>query len=139
MGSYALVSRLHERLHAEGFREVRPAFAFVLLASRDQPLTGHEIARLMGMTKQAASKLVDAMEEANYLVRRPHPEDARAKLLHISAKGKRLLEAAERIYVDLEAEWARVIGPARLASMRRDLIEVLKATHDGELPPARPI
>ncbi|HEX5657135.1 MAG TPA: MarR family transcriptional regulator [Polyangiales bacterium] len=138
MSSYVLVSRLHERLEAEGFRELRPAFAFVLLASRDGPLTGNDIARFMDMTKQAASKLVDAMEQANYLVRKPHPEDARAKLLHISAKGKRVLEAAERIYVELEAEWARVIGAARVSALRRDLIEVLEATHGGKLPPIRP-
>ena len=138
MGSHALVSQLHERLAERGFTEVRPAFAFVLLASREQPLTGNDVARLMAMTKQAASKLVDAMEEAGYLVRKPHPEDARAKLLHISAKGKRLLEAAEQIYAELESAWAKVLGVQRLHAMRRDLTEVLVATNGGQLPPVRP-
>jgi DNA-binding MarR family transcriptional regulator len=138
MGSYSLVSQLHERLAERGFDEVRPAFAFVLLASREQPLTGNDVARLMAMTKQAASKLVDAMEEAHYLVRKPHPEDARAKLLHIGTKGKRLLEAAEQIYAELESEWAKVIGVHRLHAMRRDLTEVLQATNGGQLPPVRP-
>jgi DNA-binding MarR family transcriptional regulator len=138
MASVSLVDQLHERLAEEGFAEIRPAFAFVLLASREAPLTGNDVARLMGMTKQAASKLVDAMEEASYLVRKAHPEDARAKLLHISAKGRRLLEVAERIYAELEGEWSRVIGAQRVNAMRRDLIEVLEATHGGALPPIRP-
>ncbi|MET0287042.1 MAG: MarR family transcriptional regulator [Polyangiales bacterium] len=139
MASYSLISQLHERLAERGFRELRPAFAFVLLASRERPLTGNDVARLMAMTKQAASKLVDAMEAEGYLVRKPHPDDARAKSLHISAKGKRLLEAAEQIYAELEGEWARVIGAGRVGAMRRDLMEVLKASHDGELPPVRPV
>jgi DNA-binding MarR family transcriptional regulator len=139
MGVHSLVTSLHERLAAHGFTDVRPSFAFVLLASRERELTGNDIAELMGMTKQAASKLVDAMEAEQYLVRRPHPQDARAKLLHIAPKGKRLLEAAERIYAELESEWAGIIGERRVEAMRKDMKAVLLATHDGKLPPVRPI
>jgi DNA-binding MarR family transcriptional regulator len=138
MGAHSLVTRLHERLAEEGFRELRPAFAFVLLASRERALTGNDVAQLMGMTKQAASKLVDAMEAEHYLTRKPDPDDARAKRLHIAPKGKRLLAAAERIYGELESEWGRQIGMLRVDAMRRDLVLLLKATHDGELPPVRP-
>jgi DNA-binding MarR family transcriptional regulator len=137
MGMRSLVDGLHERLERLGF-EVRPAFAFVLLASRDRPLTGNDVANLLGMTKQAASKLVDAMEAAHYVTRKPHPDDARAKLLHIAPKGRRLLEAAEGIYAELEVDWAKVIGKSRVEALRADLTEVLRATHGGALPPIRP-
>lgn len=137
MGLRSLVDRLHERLEQRGV-EVKPVYAFVLLASRERPLTGNDIADLLGMTKQAASKLVDAMEAAQYLARKPHPEDARAKLLHITPKGRRVLEAAEDIYRELESEWARTIGKQRLEAMRSDLVAVLHAAHGGKLPPIRP-
>ena len=42
------------------------------------------------------------------------------------------------IYAELEAGWAAVLGPAAVEGMRRDLEAVLRATHDGELPPVRP-
>jgi DNA-binding MarR family transcriptional regulator len=137
MGLRSLVDELHVRLAARGLH-VKPVFAFVLLASREKPLTGNEIAQLLGMTKQAASKLVDAMEVEHLLTRRPHPEDARVKLLHIAPKGRRLLESAEEIYRELEAEWAKVIGRERVEALRADLNRVLRATHGGELPPIRP-
>jgi DNA-binding MarR family transcriptional regulator len=137
MGLRSLVDALHERLERRGI-EVKPVFAFVLLASRERPLTGNDVAGLLGISKQAASKLADTMEAEHYLTRKPHPEDARAKLLHIAPKGRRVLEAAESVYAELESEWAKIIGKARLEALRADLSEVLRAAHGGELPPIRP-
>jgi DNA-binding MarR family transcriptional regulator len=137
MGLRSLVDALHERLERRGI-EVKPVFAFVLLASRERPLTGNDVAGLLGISKQAASKLADTMEAEHYLTRKPHPEDARAKLLHIAPKGRRVLEAAESVYGELESEWAKIIGKARLEALRADLSEVLRAAHGGELPPIRP-
>ena len=139
MSVHSLVTRLHEGLAQQGFSAARPSFAFILLASRERELTGNDVAELMGMTKQAASKLVDAMEAAHYVVRMPHPGDARAKLLHIAPKGRRLLEAAERLYVELESGWADIIGARRVEAIRKDIKAVLLATHDGKLPPVRPM
>jgi DNA-binding MarR family transcriptional regulator len=137
MGLRSLLDDLHAGLRARGF-SVRPAFAFVLLASRERALTGADVASLMGITKQAASKLVDAMEAKHYLTRVPHPEDARSKLLRIAPKGRRLLGAAEEIYLELETQWAHVIGKSRLDMLRADLTKALRASHGGELPPIRP-
>lgn len=137
MGLRSLVDALHERLDERGI-EVKPVFAFVLLASRERPLTGNDVAGLLGISKQAASKLADSMEAEHYLTRKPHPEDARAKLLHIAPKGRRVLEAAESVYAELESEWAKIIGKARLEALRADLSCVLRAAHGGELPPIRP-
>ena len=120
MALRSLLDDLHAQFAQRGF-EVRPAFAFVLLELRKHTMTGNDIAQLLGITKQAASKLVDTMEAERYLVRKPDPDDARAKLLHIAPKGKRLLEAAEEIYAELEADWAKVIGKTRLEELRSDL------------------
>ncbi|MCA9576373.1 MAG: MarR family winged helix-turn-helix transcriptional regulator [Polyangiales bacterium] len=138
MGMNTLVTGLHARLAERGFPDVRPAFAFVLLAARDRSLTGNDVAELMGMTKQAASKLIDAMEAEHFVSRKPHPADARAKVLQIAPRGRRLLATAESIYAELEDEWAEVLGRARVDAMRSDLTEVLLATNDGALPAIRP-
>ena len=138
MGLRSLIDALHERLAQRGFDDVKPVFAFVLLASREHALTVNDVAQLLGITKQAASKLAEAMERDDYLTRKPHPEDARAKLLHLAPRGRRVLQAAEDIYRELEAEWAKVIGRRRLEALRSDLSEVLRAAHGGSLPPIRP-
>lgn len=134
----SLLERVHERLAEQGYHDVGSGFGYVLLAARERPLTGNDVATLMGVSKQAASKLIDAMETARYLERRDHPEDARAKLLRITPQGKRLLGAVERIYAELEAEWAGVIGAAELQRLRTSLTSALCAMHGGELPPVRP-
>ncbi len=55
-----LVVGLHERLAARGWRDVRPQYGYVLLACRDRPTTSGELAGMLGVSKQAASKLADA-------------------------------------------------------------------------------
>lgn len=134
----ALLERVHERLAERGYPDVGSGFGYVLLAARERPLTGNDVATLMGVTKQAASKLIDAMEAARYLERRDHPEDARAKLLRITPQGKRLLATVEAIYTELEAEWAEVIGDSELRRLRDNLTLALRTMHGGELPPVRP-
>jgi MarR family len=71
-------ARFH-KAQDRGWTDVRPAFGFVLLAARDQPTSVTELAELMGMTKQAASKLVDAMVSAGYIQRGTDPQDGRQR------------------------------------------------------------
>ena len=133
-----LIDRLHERLAAEGYTDVRPTFGYVLLAVRDGPTTGADIALLLGVTKQAASKLVDAMEQGGYVRRQTHGDDARTKEIAITARGRRFLVTVESIYRDLEAEWAEVTSKKRVEALRDDLRTIVEAAHDGQLPAVRP-
>lgn len=139
MALNTLLEPLHERLARAGFDDARPAYAFVLLALKPAPLTSQEIAALLGITKQAASKLVAAMEDAGYILRRNDPNDARAKRLDVAPRGRRCLQAAEHIYAELEADWARILGKGRVAALRGDLLKVLKSTHTNALPPLKPV
>ncbi len=133
-----LIDRLHERLAAEGYTDVRPTFGYVLLALRDEPTTGAEIALLLGVTKQAASKLVDAMEQGGYVRRQTHGDDARAKEIAITARGRRFLVTVESIYRDLEGEWAEVTSKKRVEALRDDLRTIVEVAHGGQLPAVRP-
>jgi len=134
----ALIDGLHERLRALGWADVRPAFGFVLLAARDQPTSVTEVAALMGITKQAASKLVSATVSGGYLQRGAEPEDRRQRPLVLTRRGEELLAAVEQVYGELEDSWAQAIGAARVQAMRGDLVSVLSDPGDGRLPPIRP-
>jgi DNA-binding MarR family transcriptional regulator len=134
-----LVDQLHERLAEQGWHDVRPAYGFVLLAARERGTTGSEIAALLGMTKQAASKLVDAMAAAGLVERRAAEVDGRTKRVVLTAEGERFLAAVERIYADLEGAWADALGgPAALERLRSDLLTVLQAAHGATHPAIRP-
>jgi DNA-binding MarR family transcriptional regulator len=133
-----LIENLHDRLRERGWKKVRPAFGFVLLAARDAPITVTEIAALMGTTKQAASKLAAAMSDAGYLVTGTDSDDGRQRPLRLSPRGAELLADVEDIYRELEAEWANVIGASALKRLRRSLHTAVLASHGGELPAVRP-
>jgi DNA-binding MarR family transcriptional regulator len=138
MAFRALVDDLHAQLGDRGWRDIRPPYGFVLLAVRDRPTTATDVGRLLGLTKQAASKVLDAMEAADLVRRRPHAADGRAKLVEITPEGRRLLRDVETVYAELEAGWAAVVGTERVEALRRDVTAVLRAQNDGELPPIRP-
>ena len=133
-----LIDALHERLAERGWRDVRPAFGFVLLAARDQPITITEVATLMGTTKQAASKLAGSIIDAGYLERGASSGDGRERPLRLSSRGARLLADVEQTYEELEVQWADVIGASALSRLRRDLTRAVAASHGGHLPAVRP-
>jgi DNA-binding MarR family transcriptional regulator len=134
-----LVDSLHEELAERGWQDVRPQYGYVLLACRERPTTSGEIAALFGVSKQAAGKLIDAMVQSGLLLRRSSAEDARAKPLVLSPRGRRLLVTVEEVYTALEEEWAEIIGRRRLEALRSDLLRVLPAGPDGSLPSVRPV
>lgn len=131
-----LVDDMHERLAQRGFRDVGSNFGYVLLELRSRALGVNDVARLLGVTKQAASKVLTAMLESGYL-RPAATDDQRARPVELSPRGRQLLAAVEEIYGELEAEWAEVIGAKRVESIRADLTAVLLARH-GTLPSVRP-
>ena len=138
IGYQQLIDGLHDRLQDRGWTDVRPAFGFVLLAARDRPTSVTELAELMGMTKQAASKLVDAMVSSGYIQRGTDRQDGRQRPVTLTGRGEELLSAVEQIYAELEEGWAKLIGPSHLDRMRRDLMHILSDPGNGQLPPVRP-
>lgn len=134
----SLVVDLHDELRERGWTDVRPAYGFVLLALHSGPMTSGALSDLLGMTKQATSKLVESMAGGGYLSQTVGP-DARTKPLVLTDRGRELLGAVEQVYVELEARWAAVIGDQDLERLRDDLTRAL--TDDGrhELPAVRPV
>ena len=139
MAARTLVDDLHHRLRDRGWQDVRASFGFVLLAARAAPITAVDLAELMGVTKQAASKLAASMVEAGYLLQGVDERDSRQRPFRLSALGVRLLADVEAIYREVEEGWAEVIGERSLQRLRRDLTAAVKAAHGGELPPVRPL
>ena len=133
-----LIDDLHARLTERGWHDHRPAFGFALVAARDGPTDATALAGLLGVTKQAASKLVDSLVAAGLVERSVGAADARRRPVAITDRGRRLLAAAEEIYAELEAEWAGVVGRDDVEGVRATLATVLRARHGGALPPVRP-
>ena len=129
----ALVDGVHARVVAAGFDDLRPThgFAFVRISAGDA--TVGDVAEHLGVTKQAASQLVEELVHKGYVTRRPHPDDARARLLELTRRGWDCTRAADRASAEVVGQWAAVLGAERIAALRADLARIVPA---GPLRPA---
>ncbi|MGW2833704.1 MarR family winged helix-turn-helix transcriptional regulator [Streptomyces sp. NPDC001286] len=116
-----LTQRINEGVVARGFEGMRPAhgFAFTRLAPDGATVT--ELAAHLGVTKQAASQLVDEVVRKGYAERRPHPADARARLVVLTERGWACTRAAEAAAAEVVREWADVLGEGEVRALRDQL------------------
>lgn len=131
----ALVDELRARKgSAAPALSVVHGLAATYLVERDDVTTA-DLARHLRMTKQSASEIVSALEDAGIVRRVPHPTDGRARAVRLTAAGRRRLEASAASRRQLEAEWAALVGDDRLAEVRRALEAYLAAGEraDGQL------
>ncbi|MDG9713744.1 MarR family winged helix-turn-helix transcriptional regulator [Streptomyces sp. DH10] len=119
-----LTHRIHEGVVARGFEGLRPAhgFAFARLAPDGATVT--DLAAHLGVTKQAASQLVDEMVRKGYAERRPHPDDARARLVVLTGRGWECTRAAEEAAAEAVREWGDVLGEGEVRALGEQLLRI---------------
>ncbi|MFI8086734.1 MarR family winged helix-turn-helix transcriptional regulator [Streptomyces sp. NPDC086080] len=128
-----LTRRVHDGVVARGFEGVRPAhgFAFTRLAPDGATVT--DLAAHLGVTKQAASQLVDELVRKGYAERRPHPGDARARLVVLTESGWACTRAAEEAAAEVVRAWSGALGEADVRALREALLRIAP---DGPIRPA---
>jgi len=77
------------------------------------------------MTKQSASKALDQLERRGFIQRTSIPQDGRVRNVELTPRGRELLAVLEEIDLELEREWAAVIGAEAVESMRAALSRML--------------
>ena len=120
----AVVDGVDAGVRARGFEDLRPAhgFAFTLLSGGGATVV--ELAQHLNVTKQAASQMVDDLVAKGYVERRPHPADARARLVVLTDRGWACTRAAEEAAAETLGPWAEAMGERRLNELRADLARI---------------
>ena len=77
--------------------------------------------RQLGVTKQAASQLIDTLVIRGYLERRVDPDDRRRMLIELTDRGRAAAAAVRAGVVAVDTELAELISPAELAGLRAGL------------------
>ena len=108
-----------------------------LLANLDTAgATITELARRVGITRQAASQQVAGLERLGYVRRETSPSDGRAVIVIQTDRGRALLGDALDIVDALEQSFERALGTRRIAGLKAGLQEFLAhADRDGALGP----
>ncbi len=132
----SMIDDVHARLAAAGFSDVRPAHGFVFQRLAPDGATGNELAEHLGVTKQAASEMIDDLEERGYVERQPHPRDGRAKIVVLTRRGWDCIRTAEGFFADAERRWTEIVGAEKMADLRADLGRIVAGT-GADTPPLR--
>ena len=123
----SLVEEIHKGVVARGYTDLRPTHGFVFSRIAPDGATVTELAEHLGFTRQAASQIVDELEQKGYVERRPHPDDARARLVVLTARGWRCTEAAEAAAAEAVLPWEEILGERRLLKLRDELVRLAPA------------
>jgi DNA-binding MarR family transcriptional regulator len=121
-----IADRLGEAVERAGVEDMRSPFGYVIrvLVDRDRTLT--ELADLLGVSKQAAIKVVDEMEARGFLARHSDPDDRRVKLLRLTDKGRTVRRAALAASHAIERELRRELGDPDVDALRTALESLLE-------------
>ncbi len=84
-----------------------------------------DLARRARMSKQGMMLIVDDLENRGYVRRVPDPEDARSKVVRLTARGRRYVAEARRAMAALESRVRRELGERRYEALRSSLDQLI--------------
>jgi DNA-binding MarR family transcriptional regulator len=95
-----------------------------------------DLAGQLQITRQSINDLLGHLESCGYITRRADAADGRARVVRLTAKGRRLEEAVTRQAQAAELHISEFLGPPRFAQFREALEEL--ASHLTENDRATP-
>ena len=121
----SLASELDADLAERGYPDLRPGHAALFLSvDRRSGSRLTDLAEHTRLTKQAMMSMVDDLEGRGYVRRVPDPGDARAKLVRLTAAGRRAAAECRRAVQGLEQRTRRQLGDRSYDTLR-EALEVL--------------
>jgi DNA-binding MarR family transcriptional regulator len=120
----AIQRRIITGLNAAGFEELRLPHMAVLQFPGPDGVRPGVLADRAGMSKQAMNQLLRSLEEVGYVARSDHPEEGRARIVHLTKRGRAAYTTAIEILRDIEREWSAELGPKQFAQLKELLLRV---------------
>jgi|HubBroStandDraft_1064217.scaffolds.fasta_scaffold19475_3 DNA-binding MarR family transcriptional regulator len=95
-------------------------------------LTPGEIARRLGVATPTIVNTATRMEEADLVVRRPDPADARLVRLHLTARGRAVREPVREARAELERQATATLTAAEREHLRTVLTKIIDQLRSAE-------
>ncbi|HVM35878.1 MAG TPA: MarR family transcriptional regulator [Actinomycetota bacterium] len=119
---------ISDRLRSRGF-DVTRAHSAVLanidIATGTRPTV---LAERAAVTKQAIGQVIDDLEARSLVTRVADPTDRRARLIRLTAKGRRLVAAAQEVIQEIEASVLEEVSAGSMDATRRTLSALIQVT-----------
>lgn len=112
------------KLAGLGHPEIRPSHSAVFRHLDDGGTRISVLAAASGMTKQSMGYLVEGLRKEGYILLQPDAEDARAKLVCLTAKGKVVIEELRKLSFELEQCLAAEFGQEWVDGLRGKLTQL---------------
>jgi len=110
-----------------GLDGIRPAQAVALVPLAAGGLHASDLADRLKVSRQAVAQAVEALERHDYVVRSPHPTDARARIIELTPRGREALRVMRSNALAREKRWRQALGEKRFEELRETLAELLEA------------
>ncbi len=127
----SFVRALHRELESHDLGPLRASDGYVFRALAEGPRRIVDLAHGLDVSKQAASQTVADLEARRLVRRRPDPDDGRAALVELTARGRKVLATARRFHASYEDGLIERLGVRRSTALRQALESIV----DAELSP----
>lgn len=131
--STQLTEGIQRGVAQRGFTDVSPTHGFVFVRVSFGGASVADVAEHLGVTKQAASQLVEQLVQRGYLTRQVDPADGRSRILALTERGWACTRAAEQAAAETVGGWRQVLGADAMAGLQEALQVVVVP---GRLRPA---
>src|SRR5436305_14936990 len=129
------VAELERRVAETSYSDIRITHGCVFGNIEPDGSRLTDLAERAHMTKQSVGEVATELEQRGYLERVPDPNDGRAKIIRLTARGQEAQAVGRRVIDEIEQEWAERFGVERIAALR-DALEAVTAEQLGAVPVA---
>jgi DNA-binding MarR family transcriptional regulator len=120
----ALDAQVDAALEARGAKDLSPRHATAILLIDKKGVRLTDMAERAGITKQAMMQVVNDLERMGLVKRSRDPNDARAKIVALTAKGQTERTEAGRAVTSAEQRIRRKLGVATYDALRQTLASI---------------
>jgi DNA-binding MarR family transcriptional regulator len=120
----AIHRRIVNEVNDAGFGDLRVPHMAVLQFPGPDGVRPGALAERAGMSKQAMNQLLRSLEALEYLARSDAPAEGRARIVHMTKRGRAAYAKMHDILREIEREWRAELGAKEFARLKRLLSRV---------------
>ena len=124
-------------LHEAGFNDILPAHLGVFQYPGPDGQRPGVLAIRTRASKQAMNHLLHQLESGGYILRDPHPDDRRIRVVRLTERGWAAHSVIQQTTARLEREWYQALGEEMYCGLSSAL-ERLQNVLEKEQPPSHP-